>query len=58
MGDCEFRLATAEEEAEAKEHEEPLRASAQAWSCNHCTQFLRSDAAGTQDDVLEHLLTQ
>ena len=52
---CQFRLATAVEEAEAKANEEAIRSSAKAWSCNHCVLFLSSDKAETQEIVIKHL---
>lgn len=53
--ECPLRLAMDDEEAEAKENEEYIRAAAKAWSCNHCPQFLLSDEAETRNAILEHL---
>ncbi|KAJ3515974.1 hypothetical protein NMY22_g14314 [Coprinellus aureogranulatus] len=50
-----FRLATAEEEAEAKDNEDTLRATKKSWSCNHCPDFLDPESAETLDVVIEHL---
>ncbi|KAJ3534651.1 hypothetical protein NMY22_g6826 [Coprinellus aureogranulatus] len=50
-----FRLATAEEEAEAKDNEDTLRAAKKSWSCNHCPDFLDPESAETLDVVIEHL---
>ncbi|TEB28021.1 hypothetical protein FA13DRAFT_826041 [Coprinellus micaceus] len=48
-------LATPEEEAQAKQSEESLRALAKAWSCNHCHDFLEASEAESQTFILEHL---
>jgi hypothetical protein len=53
--DQSFRLATPEEEAQAKQSEESLRALAKAWSCNHCHDFLEASEAESQTFILEHL---
>ena len=53
--DHSFRLATPEEEAQAKHNEESLRALAKAWSCNHCHDFLEASQAESKALILEHL---
>lgn len=52
---CQFRLATAAEEAETKANEGSIRTSAKAWSCNHCVLFLSGDKAETREIVIKHL---
>ncbi|KAJ3516440.1 hypothetical protein NMY22_g14210 [Coprinellus aureogranulatus] len=50
-----FRLATPDEEAQAKESEVALRAAAKAWSCNHCAEFMDMKEAETKPFILQHL---
>ena len=49
------RLATEEEEREAKEAERSLREAAKAWSCNHCFDYLGVGKTESLSLIRRHL---
>ncbi|KAF6743385.1 hypothetical protein DFP72DRAFT_858918 [Ephemerocybe angulata] len=50
-----MRLASKDEAAQAKSNEGQFREAAEAWACNHCSDFLAVSSTGTKAAVLEHL---
>ncbi|KAF6746731.1 hypothetical protein DFP72DRAFT_1150833 [Ephemerocybe angulata] len=50
-----MRLASKDEAAQAKSNEGQFREAAEAWACNHCSDFLAVSSTDTKAAVLEHL---
>ncbi|KAJ2918292.1 hypothetical protein MD484_g2083, partial [Candolleomyces efflorescens] len=57
-GDVTFRIAPDTLAAEAKAATPSIWASALAWSCNHCHNFVEREDARSQSEILQHLKTK